>query len=87
MQDSGPIFRPALDAGTRQSWVEWQQASNTFGLTSKVAWTTNVASGPWSTNGLQVTNLGPAPAAGYRRYEARFPVTNGSNVLLRVAVE
>jgi hypothetical protein len=79
------VIAPVIDTAAQQFKLQWQQASNTFGLTSKVAWSTNMAT--WVTNDLQIVSLGPVPNAAARRFEARLPLAGRTNVFFRLLVE
>ncbi len=81
------LFTPTNDTVAKQFKLQWQQAGNTFGLKANVAWTSNMTAGAWTTNGLQVVDLGTVTNSTNRRYEARLSTIGRSNVFFRLLVE
>lgn len=81
------VFAPTNDVTAKLFKLQWQQASNTFGLTRSVVWSSNMVSETWTTNGIQIVDLGAVPGAAARRYEARLSTTNKTSVFFRLLVE
>lgn len=81
------VFTPTNDVTAKLFKLQWQQSSNTFGLTSAVAWSSNMFAGNWTTNGVQIVDLGAVPGAAARRYEARLSTVGRTNVYFRLLVE
>ena len=79
------VIAPLIDTVANQFKLQWQQASNTFGLTSKVAWSTNMTT--WVTNDLQIVPLGTVTNSTAKRFEARLSSTGRTNVFFRLLVE
>jgi hypothetical protein len=79
------IIVPVLDQAVQQFKLQWQQAPNTFGLSSRVDWSSNLSS--WTTNNLQIIPLGTVPNSTAKRFEARLSTTGQSNVFFRLLVE
>ncbi len=81
------ILRPSVDTVAKQFKMQWQQATATFGLKSTVMWSTNMTSGTWTTNGLQIVDLGLIAGTSNRRYEARVSNIGRTNAFFRILVE
>jgi hypothetical protein len=79
------IIVPVVDTAAQQFKLQWQQASNTFGLTSTVAWSTNMSA--WVTNELQVVSLGTVTNSTAERFEARLSTLDRMSVFFRLLVE
>jgi len=82
-----PPMALVFDDAARQFKFQWQQAADTFGLSAKIAWSTNLIGGNWVTNGLQVVSLGAATNSTARRFEARLPAPVRTEVFFRLLVE
>ena len=79
------VVAPLIDTAAQQFKLQWQQAANTFGLTSKAAWSTTLTT--WVTNDLQVVSLGTVSNSTAQSFEARLSATGRTNVFLRLLVE
>jgi hypothetical protein len=76
-----------IDSASKQFKLQWQQAAETYGLTAKVAWSTNILGGDWVTNDLQIVSLGTVTNSTAKRYEARLSTIGRTNVFFRLLVE
>jgi hypothetical protein len=81
------IFAPSTDTVEGLFKLQWQQASNTFGVTSKMTWATHMDSAEWTTNGVRVADLGSIPGTTNRRYEARVSIADQKQIFFRLLVE
>lgn len=81
------IFTPTNDVVAKQFKLQWQQATATFGLKASVAWSSNMTTGAWTTNGVQIVDLGAIPGSTNRRYEAKLSTVGRTNVFFRLLVE
>jgi hypothetical protein len=85
--ETNRVIAPVIDSASKQFKLQWQQAAETYGLTAKVAWSTNILGGDWVTNDLQIVSLGTVTNSTAKRYEARLSTIGRTNVFFRLLVE
>jgi hypothetical protein len=84
--NTNSVFTAIRDGVSNVFRLRWQQLGETFGLATRVEWSGEMSAAGWSTNGLQVVNVGAVPESNLRRYEARVPIGGRTNVFFRINV-
>lgn len=85
--NTNQVVRPNFDGASGQFRMQWQEAAQTYGLLSKVAWTTNLFGGIWQTNSLQIVTLPSDAGSTNKKYEARLPAGGRTNLFFRLVVQ
>jgi hypothetical protein len=82
------ILEPTRDLVAKQFRLRWQEAAETYGLTSRLSWAGSAAAAAanWTTNGIQILSLGVVPGSTQRAFEARLPFAGNTNVFFRFEV-